>query len=447
MKLPIYMDNHATTPVDPRVRTAMVPYLEEDFGNAASRSHVFGWRAEAAVELARKQVAALLGCSAAEIVFTSGATESNNIAIKGASEAYRGRGDHIVTVQTEHRAVLDVCRRLEHDRSRQIEAIQLLRLSDLAGVAVTPQNAGELFERYDLEADDTFRRWSQALPSGARVTYLPVDRAGCLDLDQLKAAITERTFLVSVMLANNEIGTIHPVAAIGRICRERGVLFHCDAVQGIGKVPFQVDEVQADLVSVSAHKIYGPKGVGALYVRRNPRVYLAPLIDGGGHERGLRSGTLNVAGIVGFGKAAELARAEMPNESRRIFELREKLRGHLFKELDEISLNGSLEHRLPGNLNTSFAHLEAGSLMRALRDVAVSSGSACTSASVEPSYVLRACGVPQALAESSIRFGLGRFNTEDEVNYVGHLVVDKVRELRKTKQDLAPLAAAASETC
>ena len=307
---------------------------------------------------------------------------------------------------------------------------------------MTPQNASELFERYDLAADDTFRRWSQALPSGARITYLPVDRAGCLDLDQLKAAITERTFLVSVMLANNEIGTIHPVAAIGRICRERGVLFHCDAVQGIGKVPFQVDEVQADLVSVSAHKIYGPKGVGALYVRRNPRVYLAPLIDGGGHERGLRSGTLNVPGIVGFGKAAELARAEMPNESRRIFELREKLRGHLFKELDEISLNGSLEHRLPGNLNISFAHLEAGSLMRALRDVAVSSGSACTSASVEASYVLRACGVPQALAESSIRFGLGRFNTEEEVNYVGQLVVDKVRDLRKAKQDLAPQAAA-----
>ncbi len=432
MNLPIYMDNHATTPLDPRVRAAMAPYFEKEFGNAASRSHIFGWRAEAAVDLARKQVAALIGCSATELIFTSGATESNNLAIKGACEFYRDKGDQVVTVTTEHRAVLDVCRRLEYERSRQLEAIQLFRLSELAGTAVTAENAVALSEKYNLASDETLRRWSEALRQGARVTYLPVDRGGHLDLDQLRAAITDRTFLVSVMLANNEIGTIHPAGAIGKICREKGVLFHCDAVQGLGKIPFQVDEVQADLVSVSAHKIYGPKGVGALYVRRKPRVHLAPLIDGGGHERGLRSGTLNVPAIVGFGKAAELARLEMIEESQRILQLREKLRSHLFRNLSDISLNGSLESRLPGNLNVSFPYLEAGNLMRALKDVAVSSGSACTSASVEPSYVLRELGVDPDLAQSSIRFGIGRFNTEEEVDYVGRLVVQKVRELQKS---------------
>lgn len=410
----------------------MAPYFENEFGNAASRSHVFGWRAEAAVDLARKQVAALVGCTAAEIIFTSGATESNNLAIKGASEFYRDKGDQVVTVTTEHRAVLDVCRRLEYERSRQLEAIQLFRLSELSGTAVIAENAAALSEKYNLSSDETLRRWSEALRQGARVTYLPVDRGGHLDLDQLRAAITDRTFLVSVMLANNEIGTIHPVSEIGKICREKGVLFHCDAVQGLGKIPFQVDEVQADLVSVSAHKIYGPKGVGALYVRRKPRVHLVPLIDGGGHERGLRSGTLNVPAIVGFGKAAELARLEMSEESQRVLRLREKLRSHLFGNLSHIALNGSLESRLPGNLNVSFPHLEAGNLMRALKDVAVSSGSACTSASVEPSYVLRELGVDPDLAQSSIRFGIGRFNTEEEVDYVGRLVVEKVRELQKS---------------
>ena len=428
---PIYLDNHSTTPLDGRVLEAMEPYLREDFGNAASRTHVFGWRAEAAVELARAQVASLIGCSDKELVFTSGATESNNLAIKGACELAGQKGDHIVTVKTEHRAVLDVCRRLERARANQIEQLQRLRLGDLAQQEITPENERLLWQKLNLDQDRVLQRWIQSLKSGARATYLDVGADGRIDLQHLRDAITDKTFLVSVMLANNEIGTLQPVAEVGELCRERGVLFHCDAVQGVGKIPFDVEHSGADLVSLSAHKIYGPKGVGALFVRRKPRVRIAPLIDGGGHEWGMRSGTLNVAGIVGFGKAAELARTEMPTEALRILALREKLRAALFRELSDITLNGSLQHRLPGNLNVSFRYLEADMLIRALKDVAVSSGSACTSASLEPSYVLRACGVPEELAQISIRFGIGRFNTEEEIDTVGARVVQRVNELRE----------------
>lgn len=380
VKVPIYMDYHATTPLDPRVLDAMLPYLKDDFGNAASRSHVFGWRAEEAVERAREQIGALIGASGKEIIFTSGATESDNLAIKGAAEFYREKGNHLITVKTEHKAVLDSMKRLERQ--------------------------------------------------GYEVTYLPVQKDGRLDPDELRKAITDKTILVSVMLANNEIGSIHPVEEIGKICRERKVLFHCDAVQGIGKIPFDVEKANVDLASLSAHKFYGPKGVGALYVRRKPRVRLAAQIDGGGHEKGMRSGTLNVPAIVGFAKACEIAQAEMAAEGARLTKLRERLRERICKHLDMVELNGSLEHRLPGNLNLSFAYVEGEALMMAIKDVAVSSGSACTSASLEPSYVLRACGVDEELAHSSIRFGLGRFNTEEEVDYVADLVVNKVEKLR-----------------
>jgi len=391
LKLPIFMDYHSTTPVDPRVLEAMLPYFTEQFGNAASRNHPFGWRAEGAVELGREQVAALIGASAKEIVFTSGATESDNLAVKGAAEFYRSKGNHVITVKTEHKAVLDSCKRLEKQ--------------------------------------------------GFEVSYLDVERDGRLDPERLARAITERTILVSAMFANNEVGTVHPVAELGRICRQRGVLFHCDAVQGVGKLPFDVNEMQADLVSLSAHKMYGPKGVGALYVRRKPRVRLEPIIDGGGHERGMRSGTLNVPGIVGFGKACELAKAEMAEEGRRVLAQRERLRLGIVGQLPEVYLNGSLEHRLPGNLNLSFASVEGEALMMALRDVAVSSGSACTSASLEPSYVLRALGVSEELAHTSIRFGLGRFTTEEEVDHVVRQVVAAVRKLR----ELSPLWEMAKE--
>ncbi|MHB8875323.1 MAG: IscS subfamily cysteine desulfurase [Myxococcaceae bacterium] len=435
MKLPIYLDNHATTPLDPRVLEAMLPYLREDFGNAASRNHSFGWKAEAAVELARKQVGALIGASDKEIVFTSGATESDNLAIKGAAEYYRAKGDHIITLKTEHKAVLDTCKRLERARADRVEELKLLRLSELSGAEVPPEKAAELARKFDLEHDEVYRRWTARVSAGARVTYLDVERDGRVSLDALAAAMTDRTVLVSVMLANNEIGTVQPVNEIGALCRERGVLFHCDAVQGLGKVPFDVEAARADLVSISAHKMYGPKGVGALYVRRKPRVRLSPMIDGGGHERGMRSGTLNVAGIVGFGKAAELARAEQQAEAARLFALRERLRTGLTSALDLCVVNGSLEHRLPGNLNISFSFVEGEALMMAIKDVAVSSGSACTSASLEPSYVLRACGVEEEMAHSSIRFGLGRFNTAEEVDYVVRLVVEKVKKLR----DMSPL--------
>jgi len=380
-KLPIYMDNHATTPVDPRVLDAMLPYFRGDFGNAASRSHVFGWNAERAVEQAREQVAASIGASGREIVWTSGATESDNLAIKGAADFYRDRGNHIITAVTEHKAVLDTCKRLEK--------------------------------------------------AGFEVTYLPVERDGRVNPQAVADALTDRTIVVSIMLANNEVGTINPVAEIGQVVKARGAVFHIDAVQGVGKIPFDVATSHADLVSLSAHKMYGPKGVGALYVRRKPRVRITPIIDGGGHERGMRSGTLNVPGIVGFGKAAEISAAELAEEGKRLLALRERLRLGIEARVTNTVLNGSLEHRLPGSLNISFAYVEGEALMMALKDVAVSSGSACTSASLEPSYVLRAMGVPVEMAHTSIRFGLGRFNTEEEVDYVIDLVAQKVKKLRE----------------
>jgi cysteine desulfurase len=375
------MDNHATTPVDPRVLEAMLPFLREDFGNAASRSHVFGWRAEEATEMAREQVAGLIGAGAKEIVFTSGATESDNLAIKGAVESYASKGDHVISALTEHPAVLDSCKALE-------------------------------------------RR-------GVRVSYLPVNRDGLVDAGDVRKAITEKTVLITIMMANNEVGTINPVAEIGQIAHERGVFFHCDAAQAVGRVPVDVEAMHIDMLSISAHKIYGPKGVGALFVRRkNPRVRLIPIIDGGGHERGMRSGTLNVPGIVGMGKACALALQELPDEGKRLLGLRERLRQRLSAGLDDIYLNGSLEHRLPGNLNVSFGIVQGDSLLGALKDVAVSSGAACTSASVEPSHVLRAMDVRPDLARSSVRFGLGRFNTEEEVDHVADLVIKEVKRLR-----------------
>ena len=382
MKLPIYMDYHATTPVDPRVLEAMMPYFTEAFGNAASRNHPFGWKAEEAVEQARKQVADLIGANAKEIIFTSGATESNNLAIKGAAEMYREKGNHIITCVTEHKAVIDTCKRLEKE--------------------------------------------------GYRVTYLPVLKEGRISLDDLRAAITDKTILITIMSANNEIGVLQPIEEIGAIAKEKGILFHTDAVQAVGKVPFDVNKVKADLVAMSGHKIYGPKGVGALYVRRrNPRVLLAAQIDGGGHERGMRSGTLNVPGIVGMGKAAEICKAEMATEAKRLSSLRDRLNEALHKNLDEIYINGSMEHRLPHNLNISFAYVEGESLLMGINDVAVSSGSACTSASLEPSYVLKALGAGDDLAHSSIRFGLGRWTTDEEVDYVVNKLTTVVQRLRE----------------
>jgi cysteine desulfurase len=385
MKIPIYLDYHATTPVDPRVLEAMLPYFSQEYGNAASKSHAFGWRAEEVVEAARAEVGRLIGASATEIVWTSGATESDNLAVKGAAQFYREKGKHLVTCKTEHKAVLDSMHALERQ--------------------------------------------------GFEVTFLDVERDGRLDPDRLRGALRKDTILVSVMHANNETGAVHPVEEIGRITRAAGVLFHCDAVQSVGKIPFDVEATNADLVSLSAHKMYGPKGVGALYVRRKPRVRLVAQMDGGGHERGFRSGTLNVPGIVAFGKAASLALAERETEAARVLALREKLRKGLLAGLDLVTLNGSLEHRVPGNLNVSFAYVEGVALMMAIKDVAVSSGSACTSASLEPSYVLRAMGVADDLAHSSIRFGLGRFTTDEEIDFVTRLVVEKVRKLR----DMSPL--------
>ena len=391
IKLPIYMDNNATTPLDPRVLEAMMPYLTTEFGNAASRSHPFGWKAEEAVDRAREQIASLIGGSEKEIVFTSGATESINLALKGAAEFYKEKGNHLITVRTEHKATLDTMKRLERQ--------------------------------------------------GFDVTYLPTDKDGRISAKQLREAITEKTILVSVMLANNEIGTVQPIAELGEVTREKGVLFHVDAVQGVGKVPFDVEKMKVDLASLSGHKIYGPKGIGALWVRRKPRVRIAPIIDGGGHERGMRSGTLNVPGIVGFGKAAELAQQLIPEETKQASQLRKRLQDYLFSHLDHLELNGHPTERLPGNLNTSFAYVEGEALMMAIKNVAVSSGSACTSASLEPSYVLRACGVSEDLAHTSIRFGIGRFNTEEEVDYVGKYVVDQVRRLR----EMSPLYEMAKE--
>jgi cysteine desulfurase len=381
IKLPIYMDYHATTPVDPRVLETMLPYFSEHFGNAASRSHAFGWTAEEAVERAREEVGRLIGASGKEIVWTSGATESDNLAIKGIAEFYKDRGNHVITAVTEHKAVLDACKRLEKQ--------------------------------------------------GFVVTYLPVETDGRVSPATVAAAMTDKTILVSVMLANNEIGVVNDVVAIGKVVKTKGAFFHIDAVQGVGKIPFDVNACQADLVSLSAHKMYGPKGIGALYVRRKPRVRISPIIDGGGHERGMRSGTLNVPGIVGFGKAAELCRLEMADEAKRVFALRERLRKGIEAKVSDTVVNGSLEHRLPGSLNMSFAFVEGEAMLMGLKDVAVSSGSACTSASLEPSYVLRALGVAEEMAHTSIRFGLGRFNTEEEVDFVIDLVAAKVGKLRE----------------
>jgi cysteine desulfurase len=382
INLPIFMDYHSTTPVDPRVIAEMLPYFNEKFGNAASRSHAFGWTAEEAVDYARERIGQLVGASSEkEIVFTSGATESNNVALKGVAEFYKDKGNHIITTVIEHKAVLDTCKRLEKE--------------------------------------------------GCEVTYLGVAKDGRVDPDDVKRAITDKTILVSVMLANNEIGTVQPLEEIGKITRERGVLLHSDAVQGVGKVPFDVQKMNVDLASITAHKMYGPKGVGALYVRRSkPRVRLVAQMDGGGHERGMRSGTLNVPGIVGFGKAADIMLKEGKEEGVRVLALRERLRNKLQSSLEETYINGSLEHRLPGNLNISFNFVEGEAMMMAIKEVAVSSGSACTSASLEPSYVLRALGVGDELAHSSIRFGLGRYNTEEEVDFVADLVIGKVAHLR-----------------
>lgn len=387
MKVPVYFDNHATTPVDPRVVDAMLPFFTEQFGNSASK-HAFGWEAEAAVHQARKNIGALIGAAPKEIIFTSGATESDNLAIKGVAELYRDRGDHIVTCAAEHKAVLDCCKFLEGH--------------------------------------------------GYRVTYLPVDAYGAVDLDKLRAAVDDRTLLISVMAANNEVGTIQPLAEIGRIAAERGVLFHTDATQAVGKMPIDVAACGIHLLSMTAHKLHGPKGVGALYVSaRKPPVRLNPTIHGGGHEGGMRSGTLNVPGIVGFGKACELARADMAAELAHIAGLRDRLEASLFARLDEIHLNGHPTERLCGNLNVAFGYVEGESLIMGLNDVAVSSGSTCTSAALEPSHVLKAMGLREDLAHGSIRFGLGRFNTEEEVDYVVGRVEEEVTRLRS----LSPLYA------
>jgi cysteine desulfurase len=382
VNLPIYLDNNATTRTDPRVVDAIIPYFSNAYGNAASKSHPFGWVAEEAVDKARAQVASLIGADPREIVFTSGATESNNLAIKGIAEMYAEKGDHIITVVTEHKAVLDTCKHLE--------------------------------------------------ASGKSVTYLEVDASGLIDLDALKAAITDKTVLISVMAANNEIGVLQPIREIGAICKERGIIFHTDATQAVGKIPFNVEELGIDLASFTAHKMYGPKGIGALYVRRRaPRVRLSAQIDGGGHERGFRSGTLNVTGIVGFGEAAALCEAEMAADAARLQALRDAMEARLLAEIPECQVNGNRESRLPGLLNISFGFVEGESLLMGLCDVALSSGSACTSASLEPSYVLKALGVGDELAHSSLRFGLGRFTNPEEVEWVTEKVISEVARLRE----------------
>ena len=382
LRTPIYLDHHATTAVDPRVLEAMLPYFTEHFGNAASKSHVFGWEADAAVDTAREQIAKLIGAAAKEIIITSGATESDNLAIKGVADAYRDKGNHIVTCVTEHKAVLDSCKALQKQ--------------------------------------------------GLQVTYLPVQPDGLIDLGRLRESLTDQTILISIMAANNEIGTIQPIIEIGGLAKQQNILFHTDATQGVGKMPINVDAMGIDLLSLTGHKMYGPKGVGALYVRSTkPRVKLTPMIDGGGHERGMRSGTLNVSGIVGLGKACEISQKEMSAEGERLIALRERLKEGILAELDDVCINGHPVQRLPGNLNLSFAYVEGESLLMALKEIAVSTGSACTSASLEPSYVLRALGVSDELAYSAIRFGLGRFNTEEEIDFTIHRVVEEVRRLRE----------------
>ena len=394
IRFPIFMDYHSTTPVDPRALEAMLPYFTEKFGHAASRNHPFGWEAEKAVEQARAEVARLVGArDPKEIVFTSGGTESDNLALKGAAEMYREKGDHIITTVIEHRAVLDTAKRLERQ--------------------------------------------------GFKVTYVPVDKDGVVDPEAIRAAITDRTILISVMFANNEIGTTQPIAEIGKIAKGKGVLFHTDATQAVGKIPVDVEAMGVDLLTCSSHKIYGPKGIGALYIRRkNPRVRIAPLIDGGGHERGVRSGTVPVPLAVGFGKAAEICREVMPEESARLRALRDRLQDGILSSLDEVYLNGHPEKRLPHNLNLSFAYVEGESVLMGLnKEVAISSGSACTSATLEPSYVIAALGVGAELAHSSIRYGLGRFNTEEEVEYVKTRTIDIVNRLR----EMSPLYELAKE--
>ena len=392
MKLPIYMDNHSTTSCDPRVVDAMLPFFTEKFGNSASRNHSFGWEAEEAVDQARRGIAKLIHADAKEIVFTSGATESDNLALKGVVEMYKEKGDHVITSSTEHRAVIDAAKSLEK--------------------------------------------------KGVRVTYLPVDKTGMINPDDVRDAITDKTILISIMLANNEIGTIHPVQEIGKIAKEKGVLFHCDATQGVGKIPVNASEMGIDLMSFTSHKIYGPKGIGALYVRRKaPRVRLVPMIDGGGHERGMRSGTLPVPLIAGFGKAVELCEQEMPTESVRIQGLRDRLQAGITDALEAVYLNGHPTERLPGNLNLSFAYVEGEALLMGVKEIALSSGSACTSATLEPSYVLRALGVGSDLAHSSIRFGLGRFSTPEEVDYTIDRMIKAVNHLR----EMSPLYEMAKE--
>jgi len=392
MKLPIYLDYQATTPVDPRVLEAMLPYFSEAFGNAASRSHAFGWKAEQAVERAREEIAALIGATAKEIIFTSGSTEGINLALKGVAEMYASKGKHVVTSLAEHKAVLDTCKHLEK--------------------------------------------------LGYEVTYLKPDKSARISVESVRAALRPDTILVAIMWANNEVGTLNPIREIGALCREQGVLFFTDGTQAAGKVPVDVEADHVDLLCLSAHKIYGPKGSGALYVRRkNPRVRLAAQMDGGGHERGMRSGTLNVPGIVGLGKACELARTELVEEARRTAELRDHMEKRITKELGFVELNGNREHRLPGNLNLSFHFVEGESLIMGISDVAVSSGSACTSASLEPSHVLRAMDVGEDLAHSSIRFGIGRFTTRAEVDYAADCVIKAVQRLR----EMSPLYELAQE--
>ena len=393
VKLPVYMDNHATTPLDKRVLEAMLPYFSEKFGNSASRNHSFGWEAEEAIDKARGQIAELIHAQSKEIIFSSGATEADNLAIKGVLEFYKKKGNHIITFVTEHKAILDSCRALERSGK-------------------------------------------------APITYLPVDKYGMVDPEAVRKAITDKTVLITLMYANNEVGTIHPIAEIGKIAKEKGIVFHSDATQAVGKIPVDVEKDGIDLMSMSGHKIYGPKGIGAIYVRsKGPRVRLTPQMDGGGHERGMRSGTLNVTGIIGLGQACEIAGDEMLEENRRLRELRDKLEAGIFERLDEVYLNGHPTERLPGNLNVSFAYVEGESLLMGISDIAVSSGSACTSATLEPSYVIRALGTDEELAHSSIRFGLGRFNTEEEVDYVTDRVSKEVKRLR----EMSPLYEMAKE--
>jgi len=388
---PIYLDYQATTPMDPRVLEAMMPYFTHKFGNSGSRSHAYGWEAEEGTERARAQVAKLIGADEKEVIFTSGATESNNLAIRGVAEFYKDRKNHIITTVTEHKCVLDTCRHLEQQ--------------------------------------------------GFEVTYLPVKQDGLLDLDVLRAAITDKTVLVSVMAVNNEIGVIQPLAEIGRICRENKVFFHTDAAQAAGKIPLDVEALNIDLMSISGHKIYGPKGIGALYVRRKPRVRLVPIIVGGGQERGFRSGTLPTPLCVGLGEAAEICMKEMESEAKRLKKLQERMLDGLRSRLTDIVVNGDLEHRIPGNLNISFAYVEGESLMMGIKNLAVSSGSACTSASLEPSYVLRALGVEEEMAHTSLRIGLGRFTTEHEIDTAVDELVRHVNKLR----EMSPLWEMAQE--